>query len=96
MGGVDHNDQLRGYYSVRLKDRKYYKYIRWFLFDVAVTNSYILCKHHSTPTINRVKDFRTEFKKSLIVNFNNRKRRGRPSTRTNPTQRFCVDHFLDE
>ena len=27
MGGVDHNDQLRSYYHVRLKCRKYYKYI---------------------------------------------------------------------
>ena len=31
MGGVDQNDQLRGYYHVRLKCRKYYKYIFWFL-----------------------------------------------------------------
>ena len=30
MGGVDYNDQLRGYYHVRLKCRKYYKYIFWF------------------------------------------------------------------
>jgi len=29
MGGVDRNDQLRGYYHVRLKCRKYYKYIFW-------------------------------------------------------------------
>ena len=27
MGGVDHNDQLRGYYNIRLKGRKFYKYI---------------------------------------------------------------------
>ena len=38
MGGVDRNDQLRGYYQVRLKGRKYYKYIFWFLFDLAITN----------------------------------------------------------
>ena len=93
MAGVDYNDQLRGYCSVRLKGRKFYKYIWWFLFDVAVTNSYILCKHHSTTSINRVKDFRTALAKSLIGNFNNRKRRGRPSLTTNPTQRFCADHF---
>ena len=34
MGGVDHNDQLRGSYHVRLKNMKCYKYIFWFLFDV--------------------------------------------------------------
>ena len=27
MGGVNRNDQLRDYYHVRLKSRKYYKYI---------------------------------------------------------------------
>ena len=27
MGGIDHNDQLRQYYHVRQKCRKYYKYI---------------------------------------------------------------------
>ena len=27
MGGVDHNNQVCGYYNVRLKCRKYYKYI---------------------------------------------------------------------
>ena len=35
MGGVDTNDQFRGYYHVRLKCHKFYKYIFWFLFDVA-------------------------------------------------------------
>ena len=38
MGGVDRNDQLRGYYSVRMKCRKVYKYIFWFLLDVSITN----------------------------------------------------------
>ena len=45
MGEVDNNDQLRGYYHVCLKCRKYYKYIFWFLFDLMVTNSFILCRH---------------------------------------------------
>ena len=30
MGGVDEGDQLRGYYHVRLKCTKNYKYIFWF------------------------------------------------------------------
>ena len=37
MGGVDLNDQLRGYYQLRMKGRKYYKYIFWFLVDLAIT-----------------------------------------------------------
>ena len=39
MGGVDRGDQLRGYYLCRTKSRKFYKYIFYFLFDVAITNA---------------------------------------------------------
>ena len=31
MGGVDRGDQLRGYYHVRIKSRKFYKYLPTFL-----------------------------------------------------------------
>lgn len=44
MGGVDRGDQLRQYYHLRLKSRKFYKYIFWFLVDVSITNTYILHK----------------------------------------------------
>ena len=37
-GGVDLNDQLRGYYHLRLKGRKFYKYIVFFLIDLTITN----------------------------------------------------------
>ena len=37
MGGVDRGDQKRGYYSCRTKSRKLYKYIFYFLLDVAIT-----------------------------------------------------------
>ena len=42
MGGVDLGDQLRKYYSVRLKCTKNYKYVFWFIFDVCITNAYVL------------------------------------------------------
>ncbi len=42
MGGVNLGDQDRGYYHVRMKCRKFYKYIINFLFDVTITNSFIL------------------------------------------------------
>ena len=66
MGGVDQNDQLRGHYHVRLKCRKYYKYIFWFLFDVTVINSYILSRHYTDLNIKDVKTLRTELAKGLI------------------------------
>ena len=80
MGGVDHNDQLRGYYHVRLKCRKYYKYmyIFWFLFDVAVTNSFILCRQHTDLHITSTKDFRATLAKELIGG---------------SSKRFCQTHF---
>ena len=62
MGGVDRSDQLRGYYKVRTKSRKFYKYIFWFLFDSCIVNAFTLIKHYC-PTINTsrprgIKDFR--------------------------------------
>ena len=92
MGGVDRNDQLRQYYAIRMKGRKYYKYIWWFLFDVAVTNAYILCKNHTNLTVPSVKDFRIDLAKALIGEYCSRKRIGRPSA-IPPAQRFCEAHF---
>ena len=49
MAGVDKSDQLRGYYAVRMKSTKNYKYIFWFLFDLAIVNAFIL--HSRVPTV---------------------------------------------
>ena len=57
MGGVDYNDQLRGYYHVWLKCRKYYKYIFWFLFDVAVISSTYLAGTTLTSTSKMSRHF---------------------------------------
>ena len=95
MGGVDRNDQLRGYYHVRLKCRKFYKYIFWFLFDVAVTNSYILFRQYvESPesSISDLKTFRVELARNLIADYCSRKRPGRPS-HSAPVKRFCQSLF---
>ena len=42
MGGVDRADQFRSYYTVGRQSRKWYRYIFWFLFNVAACNAYIL------------------------------------------------------
>ena len=65
MGGVDLGDQLRKYYSVRLKC---YKYIFWFMFDVCITNAYVLTKY--VPSCER---------QALIGTYNSRKRARRCS-----------------
>ena len=82
MGGVDRNDQLRQYYMVRLKSRKNYKYIFWYLFDLAITNSYILYKLYNDQAGNIVlKNFRLDLAKQLIGSYNSRKVPGRPPAR---------------
>ena len=91
MGGVDRNDQIRGYYRTPIKCRKNCKYIFWFLFDVAITNAFILCKEFSTSNLDNVKTFRVELAKQLIGEYNSRKRPGRPSITT--SKRFCQEHF---
>ena len=95
MGGVDHNDQLRGYYYVRLKSHKFYKYIFWFLFEVAVTNTHILCKNFSDMTFSDVKSFRAELAKALIGDYCCCKQRGQPYPSL--PQSVSVQHtFLSE
>ena len=82
MAGVDKNDQLRGYYAVRTKSTKNYKYIFWFLFDVAIVNAFIL--YQRVPTVGKkltLKEFRVELAKRMIGTYNSRKYRGRPTTR---------------
>lgn len=52
MGGVDTNDQLGQYYHIRLKCRKYYKYLYWMLFDITISNTYILSS--TSPSLSTV------------------------------------------
>ena len=82
LGGVDKNDQLREYYHVRLKIRKYYKYLFWMLFDVAITNAIIIAR--SNPTLQgatkTIKKFRATLAHELLDGYCSRKRRGRRPT----------------
>ena len=95
MGGVDKNDQLRGYYSVRTKSRKSYKYIFWFIFDVAIVNSFIL--YGLSPSTGRkktMKEFRVELAHQLIGSYNSRKYSGRPQANTTSRpKRMKIPHY---
>ena len=78
MGGVDRGDQLRGYYRCRSRSRKFYKYIFFFLLDVAITNAYILMKSSGRPCpFKDFKTFRLQLAKELIGEYCSRRRRGR-------------------
>ena len=95
MGGVDMGDQYRGYYNVRTKSQKCYRYIFWFLFEVSLLNTYILQRYSpmACKAVITYKDFRVSLAKSLIGTYNGRKRVGRPSTSARPPRRLRVSHF---
>ena len=91
MGGVDYNYQLRGYYHVRLKSKKFYKYIFWYILDVTITNSFILTNHYTDCKIQDMKTYRTQLAKALIGTYCSRKRIGRPQL--TPSKKFSPAHF---
>ena len=79
VGGVDRGEQLRQYYWVRCKTRKFYRYIFWFLFDSCVVNAFILHKKF-VPVNNMsakeatVRAFRVRLAESLIGQYCSRQR----------------------
>ena len=82
MGGVDKNVQLRKYYHVQLKCRKYYRYIFCFLFEVCITNSYILFSIFCTstdrnPMLKHLLEFRLQLYKELVGEYCSRRCPGR-------------------
>ena len=70
MGGVDRGDQLCSYYNCRVKSKKFYKYIFYFLFDISITNAFILYKNYcSSPTLNTIKKFHLQLARELIGDY---------------------------
>ena len=94
MGGVDRGDQLRGYYRYPIKTRKFYKYIFYFLFEVAITNAYILHKEYTTDPkkCKNIKAFRLMLADQLIGDYCTRQRSGRSGLhiRSLPLRHFPV------
>ena len=90
MGGVDMGDQLRGYYHMRMKCRKFYQYVAKFLLDVAITNAFVLyCDAHRDVEIP-VLNFRDVLAKQLVGDYCSRRRPGRSSNliRTLPLRHY--------
>ena len=77
MGGVDKSDQLRHYYPVRCKTRKFYRYIFWFLSDSCSVNAFILIRNFQLVTDSTIwqvtlNNFRLKLAEGLIGPYNSR------------------------
>ena len=94
MGGVDKGDQLRKYYHVRNKSRKYYRYIFWFLFEVCVLNSFILSRYSPCNHPNKTYiAFRECLANELVGNYNSRKRQSYSSNHIYHTLICNIRHY---
>ena len=90
MGGVDNGDQLRGYYECRKRSRKFYKYVYHFLFDVTITNSFILLRHFGRSVRMSLKEFRLKLASQLIGDYCSR---CRPCRRPSAIRSLPLRHF---
>ncbi|XP_068671890.1 piggyBac transposable element-derived protein 4-like [Montipora foliosa] len=80
MGGVDRADQLRSFYFTGYSSRKWYRYIFWFLFNLAVCNAFVLESFHRTTrgqTKRAMINFRLDLAKQLISDFSQQQRKRR-------------------
>ena len=74
MGGVDLHDQLRGYYSLGKKSKKWWRYLFWFVMDLSIVNAFILEKKAINHPSRTQLAFRIELAKDLIADFSSRQR----------------------
>ena len=79
--------------TCRTKSRKFYRYIFYFLFDVAITNAHILQKSFCPDNVYKnVKEFRLQLARELMGDYSSRCRAGRrPSQITTlPLRHFPI------
>ena len=79
MGGVDRTNQRSRYYSLDHRCSRPWMRIFLHLFDVTISNAYILYKHNcrssSTSKVKTALEFREELVEDCLENFNSRKRK---------------------
>ena len=59
------------------KNHKFYKYIFYFLFDVSITNAFILWKNFGSSSRMTLKEFRLRLAEQLIGDYCSHRRAGR-------------------
>lgn len=73
MGGVDLNDQMRGYYMTGRKSKKWWRCLLWFLVDICIVNAHILEKLSRRHTNRTQLAFRLDLVKNLVGDFSARR-----------------------
>ena len=68
------------------------KYIFWFLFDVAISNSYFLARAHCGLK-SSLKDTRVQLAEALVNTYCSHKRRGRPPVNPRRFTPLSAVHF---
>ena len=82
MGSVNLADQKRSYYSIGRESTKFWLYLAWYIFNTAITNSFITYTQSLARPLIREQHTMTHLKyrlkvvKQLIVGFSSRKRAG--------------------
>ncbi|XP_071957265.1 piggyBac transposable element-derived protein 4-like [Antedon mediterranea] len=80
MGGVDHADQIKSYYAVNRKSRRWYMRLFWHSFDTSISNAFILHKETRPAAERHISQiqFRYKLAEELIGGYSSRRRIGRP------------------
>jgi hypothetical protein len=91
MGGVDRNDEMKSYYAIKFRSRKWWHRVFFELLDRCVVNGHILELELPNHERRTLKEFRLDLAKKLIGDFTSRKRPGRPSMEL--TARLTEIHF---
>ena len=69
MGGIDLQDQLRGFYAIGTKSRKWWRHLLWYCINLSIVNAFFLsANQRSTLQLK----FRVELAKDLIRDFRGR------------------------
>ena len=84
MGVVIVGTSCVGTTAVDQRVENFYKYIYFFLFDVAITNAYILLKSSGSCPFKDLKSFRLRLAKDLIGEYCSCRRKGRRGTVIHP------------
>ncbi|KAJ8929756.1 hypothetical protein NQ314_017527 [Rhamnusium bicolor] len=78
MGYVDKSDQIKSYYEIDRKSKRWWLRIFWHFIDLTIVNAFILFRIQSEGKSITLKDFRTSVARGLI-GILKRQKRGRKS-----------------